>query len=235
MASPTRRAELVAQWPTALIAIALFVGLYFVQEVQLRAVPLSGRDLQHRRGLHDLRRVLERAPVSRQCLLPVHRHRLPLSWRCWTCSTRSRSATIHVFPGYGTNLGIQLWVIARFLQSLSLIAALSFMRWRISAGYLFAAYAGRPGGGLGQHFLVGHLSRLLRRRCRADAVQDRLRVRHLRPVPDRPRVAGVASRGIRPGRVSAAGRIDRADDRVGTRLHAVPECRRARRTSWGIT
>ncbi len=47
---------------------------------------------------------------------------------------------MNVFPGYTTNLGIQLWVLARFLESCSLVAALMFLKRRIEPSYLLAAY-----------------------------------------------------------------------------------------------
>ena len=47
---------------------------------------------------------------------------------------------VQVFPGYGTNLGIQLWILARYLESLSLIAALVFLRRRLAPAVLFSGY-----------------------------------------------------------------------------------------------
>ena len=139
MASPTRRAELVAQWPTALIAIALFVGLYVVQWYSY--------GLFH--CLAEIFSIVVACTIFavfwnvRQFLDNAFYLFIGIAYLCvslldlfHTLSVRE----IHAFPGYGTNLGIQLWVIARFVQGLSLIAALSFMRRRIPAGYLFAAY-----------------------------------------------------------------------------------------------
>ena len=49
--------------------------------------------------------------------------------------------SVHVFRAQGVNLGIQLWIVARFLQSLSMVAALACMRRRIAAAYLFVGYS----------------------------------------------------------------------------------------------
>ena len=45
-----------------------------------------------------------------------------------------------VLPGYGPNLPTQLWVVARYLQSLSLLAAPFFLGRRLRAGVTAAAY-----------------------------------------------------------------------------------------------
>jgi signal transduction histidine kinase len=45
-----------------------------------------------------------------------------------------------VFPGYGANLPTQLWVAARFLQSLSLLAAPLFLNRRLRPGLVFGGY-----------------------------------------------------------------------------------------------
>jgi signal transduction histidine kinase len=45
-----------------------------------------------------------------------------------------------VFPGYGPNLPTQLWVAARFLQSLSLLAAPLFLNRRLRPGLVFGGY-----------------------------------------------------------------------------------------------
>ncbi len=49
--------------------------------------------------------------------------------------------TMNVFPGYTTNLGIQLWILARYLQSLSFLAALVCLHRRIKPVALMAGYA----------------------------------------------------------------------------------------------
>ena len=49
--------------------------------------------------------------------------------------------TVQLFPEYGNNLGIQFWISARMVQSVSLLAALLLMRKRVNAGCIFAAYA----------------------------------------------------------------------------------------------
>jgi signal transduction histidine kinase len=49
--------------------------------------------------------------------------------------------SVQVFPEYGNNLGIQFWISARMVQSVSLLAALLLMRKRVNAGCIFAAYA----------------------------------------------------------------------------------------------
>ncbi len=61
--------------------------------------------------------------------------------------------TMNVFPGYTTNLGVQLWVLARYLESLSLIAALLFLH-RAHRSHI--AHRGvRRGGGRGsEHGLL---------------------------------------------------------------------------------
>jgi signal transduction histidine kinase/DNA-binding response OmpR family regulator len=48
---------------------------------------------------------------------------------------------INVFPGFRTNLGIQLWILARYVESLSLIAALVFLKRRIEPAILFGIYS----------------------------------------------------------------------------------------------
>ena len=48
--------------------------------------------------------------------------------------------TVQLFPEYGNNLGIQFWIAARMVQSVSLLAALLLMRKRVNAGCIFAAY-----------------------------------------------------------------------------------------------
>ncbi len=46
-----------------------------------------------------------------------------------------------VFPGYGANLPTQLWIAARFLQSLSLLAAPLWSNRRLQPGLVFFGYA----------------------------------------------------------------------------------------------
>jgi signal transduction histidine kinase/DNA-binding response OmpR family regulator len=48
---------------------------------------------------------------------------------------------MNIFAGFGQDLAIQLWITARGLQSLSLLAAFVFLRRRFVPGYVFAAYA----------------------------------------------------------------------------------------------
>jgi len=45
-----------------------------------------------------------------------------------------------IFQGYGTNLGTQLWISARFMESLSLLAAPFFIRKRLRIDYVMLAY-----------------------------------------------------------------------------------------------
>jgi PAS domain S-box-containing protein len=45
-----------------------------------------------------------------------------------------------VFPGYGTNLATQLWVVARYLQSLSLLIAPLFIGRRLRVSLIFLGY-----------------------------------------------------------------------------------------------
>mgnify|MGYP005846491395 CR=1 FL=1 len=42
--------------------------------------------------------------------------------------------------GFDADLTVQLWIVARSVESLSLLAALVLIRWRISAGFLFTIY-----------------------------------------------------------------------------------------------
>lgn len=45
-----------------------------------------------------------------------------------------------VFPGHGTNLASQFWVIARYFQSISLLVAPLFVRFKPKARFLFLGY-----------------------------------------------------------------------------------------------
>jgi len=45
-----------------------------------------------------------------------------------------------VFPSHGTNLPTQLWIVTRYLESLSLLLAPLFLKRRLSAGIVLAAY-----------------------------------------------------------------------------------------------
>ncbi len=47
---------------------------------------------------------------------------------------------MNIFKGFTNDLAIQLWIVARYVQSLSLIAALLFIGRRIVPAYLFAGY-----------------------------------------------------------------------------------------------
>ncbi len=47
---------------------------------------------------------------------------------------------MNIFSGFGKDLAIQLWILARGLQSLSLLAAFLFLHWRLMPGYVFTAY-----------------------------------------------------------------------------------------------
>jgi signal transduction histidine kinase/CheY-like chemotaxis protein len=149
--SPSRRAELVAQWQTVALATILFVGLFFVERVSY--------------GLfHSL---VEMFSIVVACtIFAVFWNARPFLDNAFylfigiallyvglidllhTLSV----GKLQVFPEYGTNLGIQLWVIARFVQSVSLIAALLFMRRRLSAKYLFAVYTAVVSGALSSIF-----------------------------------------------------------------------------------
>jgi len=46
-----------------------------------------------------------------------------------------------VFPKYGGNLPTQLWIAARYMESLSLVAGLAFLKRRLDPGRLFGIYA----------------------------------------------------------------------------------------------
>lgn len=48
---------------------------------------------------------------------------------------------IDLFIGYGTNLPTQLWIAARYLESLSLLAAPFFIRGKLKSGWILAGYA----------------------------------------------------------------------------------------------
>ena len=45
-----------------------------------------------------------------------------------------------VFPGHGTNLPTQLWISARYMESLSLLIAPIFLKHRLKISYLLSAY-----------------------------------------------------------------------------------------------
>lgn len=47
---------------------------------------------------------------------------------------------MNVFDGYTTDLGIELWVVARYLESLSLVGALVFLKKRIAPALLITVY-----------------------------------------------------------------------------------------------
>ena len=47
---------------------------------------------------------------------------------------------MNIFPEFGQDLAIQLWILARGVQSLSLLAAFLFLRKRFVPGYVFASY-----------------------------------------------------------------------------------------------
>ena len=76
---------------------------------------------------------------------------------------------VNVFPGYTTNLGIQLWILARYIESASLVAALLFLRWRIVPVYLIAAYTTVLTLALATHLLLADVPRVLYSRHRSDA------------------------------------------------------------------
>ena len=46
-----------------------------------------------------------------------------------------------VFPGAGSNLATQMWIIARYMQSVSLMGAPLMLQRRVKPGFLFAVYA----------------------------------------------------------------------------------------------
>jgi signal transduction histidine kinase/DNA-binding response OmpR family regulator len=48
---------------------------------------------------------------------------------------------MNIFYGFDQDLAIQLWIMARYLQGFSLLAALLFIHRRLVPGYVFAAYA----------------------------------------------------------------------------------------------
>ena len=46
-----------------------------------------------------------------------------------------------IFKGFGPDLAIQLWIVARYVQSISMLAAILLIGRRINPGYLLAGYA----------------------------------------------------------------------------------------------
>jgi len=46
-----------------------------------------------------------------------------------------------VFPGYGTNLAAQLWIIARYIESLSLLIALLLIGLKLRSRFIFLGYS----------------------------------------------------------------------------------------------
>jgi signal transduction histidine kinase len=48
---------------------------------------------------------------------------------------------MNIFPEFGPDLGIQLWIVARYLQSISMLAAMLLIGGRIHPGHLLAGYA----------------------------------------------------------------------------------------------
>jgi diguanylate cyclase (GGDEF)-like protein/PAS domain S-box-containing protein len=47
---------------------------------------------------------------------------------------------MNIFPGYDANLPTQLWILARYIQSISLLVAPFWLKRRLSAGIAIAAY-----------------------------------------------------------------------------------------------
>ncbi len=45
-----------------------------------------------------------------------------------------------VFIGYGTNLATQLWIVARYMESISLLIAAVFIKRKLKANYVFSFY-----------------------------------------------------------------------------------------------
>jgi hypothetical protein len=48
---------------------------------------------------------------------------------------------MNIFPEFGPDLAIQLWIVARYLQSISMLAAMLLIGGRIHPGHLLAGYA----------------------------------------------------------------------------------------------
>ena len=59
---------------------------------------------------------------------------------------------MNIFYGFDQDLAIQLWILARYVQSLSLLAALLFMHRRLVPGYVFLVYTVVVGTLLGTIF-----------------------------------------------------------------------------------
>ncbi|MHB8968852.1 MAG: MASE3 domain-containing protein [Pirellulaceae bacterium] len=139
MASPIKRAEQLEQGRTVLIALVLLIGLHFLQQYSYGLFHVMAETFSIVVACTIFAVFWNARPFldnSFYLFIGIAYLFVALLDLLHTFSI----GKIHVFPDYGTNLGVQFWVAARFVQCLSLIAALSFMRWRISAGYLFAAY-----------------------------------------------------------------------------------------------
>ena len=84
-----------------------------------------------------------------------------------------------VFQGFDANLPTQLWIASRYVMSISLLVAPLMLdrkpKIHLRAGRL--RRGDRPLAWL--HFLLARFPRLLRRRSRADPLQEDQRIRHL--------------------------------------------------------
>ena len=135
MSSPTRWTAQVEHWRTALIALALLVGLFFLQKYSYA--------LFH--GLAETFSIVVACTIF--AVFWNARPFLDNTFYLFTGIAYLFVALLdllHTFSvgkvlglsGLRHGLGIQLWVGGGgFCTCLSLIAALSFMRWRISSSY----------------------------------------------------------------------------------------------------
>ena len=69
---------------------------------------------------------------------------------------------IAIFEGYGGGLATKLWISARYVESLSLLAAFLFLRRKFTVGSVFVVYTVICGLLSGIHLLLANISRLLR-------------------------------------------------------------------------
>ena len=138
---------------------------------------------------------------------------------------------MNIFSGFGQDLAIQLWILARGVQCLSLLAAFRLPAMAICARLRFRIVRRPDHFFLYDNLLLASVSYLFHSRHRAHHVQDRQRVRHLCHSADQPRAACPAAVGIRQARVSPPGRVDRRNDLFGARLHGSTDRLPVRRTS----
>lgn len=145
MTAPSRRAELVSQGTAVATGTALFIGLYFIQD---EAYGFGSYSLFH--ILAETFSIVVAFTIfavfwnARQFLDNSFYLFIGIAFLFVAMIDLIHTLAIgavHVFHVDGVNLGLQLWIVARFLQSLSMVAALACMRRRIGAVYLFVGYS----------------------------------------------------------------------------------------------